>query len=374
MKIAIIGTAWPYRGGLAAFNERMAAEFVKEGHQVFVYTFTLQYPQFLFPGKTQFSSVTTPPEGLEIIRCINAMNPLNWISVGRKIRREGFDLAVFCYWMSFVAPCFGSIARFIGKRTKRIALVHNMIPHEKSLLDKFLPPYFVRSMDGFVAMSKSVLKDIKSIEKKTKHPKAYSPHPLYDHFGKLHPREQALDKLGLDKDYRYILFFGLVRAYKGLDLLLEAFAYERLHGYPVKLLVVGEFYESPEKYFQFIAKNKLSDRVVVRNEYVADEEVSNWFSAADIIVQPYKTATQSGISQIAYHFEKPMLVTNVGGLAEIVTNGISGYVVPPQAKEITESLVDFFYNNRKAQMEQGVREEKKRFLWSGMTATILNLL
>lgn len=372
MKIAIIGTAWPFRGGLAAFNERLATELMAEGHELTVYTFTLQYPSALFPGKTQYSSEPAPA-GMKIVECINSVNPFNWVSVASRIRKDKPDVAIFCYWMSFMAPCFGTIARLLAKSTKRLALVHNMIPHEKSILDKLFPPYFCNSMDGFTAMSNSVLDDIASLER-SKKPKVCSPHPIYDHFGELMPRQTALEELDLDTSFQYILFFGLIRPYKGLDLLLQAFADERLRKYPVKLLVAGEFYESPEKYYNIISEYNLSEHVVICNEYIPDSEVTYWFSAADLVVQPYRSATQSGISQIAYHFEKPMLVSNVGGLAEIVPHGLAGYVVEPKVKDIADALVDFYENNRKETFENGVRIEKKRFLWSGMTKAILSLV
>ncbi len=219
MKIAIIGTAHPFRGGLSAFNERLAKEFIAEGHSVTMFTFTLQYPNFLFPGKTQYTD-DPAPEGLKIIRCINSVNPFNWIKVGLKLRKEKFDAVVFCYWMSFMAPCFGTIARVIGKKSKRIALIHNLIPHEKTILDTFLPGYFVRSMNGFTAMAQSVLDEITALDNKNK-PKNMTPHPMYDHFGKPMDKNDALTFLGLSDENHYILFFGLVRAYKGLDLLLK---------------------------------------------------------------------------------------------------------------------------------------------------------
>jgi glycosyltransferase involved in cell wall biosynthesis len=372
MKIAIIGTAHPFRGGLSAFNERLAKEFIAEGHDVTIYTFTLQYPNFLFPGKTQYSDEPAPKD-LKIVPCINSINPFNWIKIGRRIKKERFDVAIFCYWMSFMAPCFGSIARIIGNSTKRIGLVHNLIPHEKTVLDRIFPRYFVASMDGFTTMSQSVLNDIDCISKKNT-PKTFSPHPIYDHFGIIMNRDEALKELGLEREFRYILFFGLIRAYKGLDLLLKAFADERLRKYPVKLLIAGEFYESPEHYLDIIRENNLSEYILICDEYIPDREVRAWFSAADIVVQPYISATQSGISQIAYHFEKPMLVTNVGGLAEIVPDGKAGYVVEPEVTKVADALIDFFKNNRKENLEQGVKEEKKRFLWSSMTAAILSLV
>lgn len=371
MKIAIIGTAWPYRGGLAAYSERLAHEFIKEGHRADIFTFTLQYPDFLFPGKTQFTD-TSKPAGLKIVRCINSVNPLSWFKSGRMLKKESYDVAVFCYWMPFIAPCYGSMALAMGNKIKKVALVHNIISHEKSFLDKALSPYFVHRMDGFVAMSKSVLTDIALFDKTNK-PKAYSPHPVYDHFGPAASRPEAIDQLALDENKRYVLFFGLVRAYKGLDLLLRAFADSRVKALNVKLLVAGEFYDNPQQYNTIIEDNNLQDVVEIHNEFIPDEMVRFYFAASDLIAQPYKSATQSGVSQIAYHFEKPMLVSNVGGLPEIVPDGKAGYVVAAHADAIADALVDFFTNNKMEEMTEGVKEEKKRFLWSRMTSTIIEV-
>ena len=374
MKIVILGTSYPYRGGIAAFTDRLAAEFVKEGVVIEVVTFKLQYPSFLFPGKTQYSDAKAP-EGFPIKRKVNSINPLNWIKVGKEIRKKNPDIVIFTYWMSFFAPCFGKIARVIKKNrhTKCIGLIHNMIPHEKSILDKMFPPYFVKSMDGFVALSKSVLDDVQSLDKQGK-PKCFVPHPLYDHFGKIINRDEAVKHLNLDPNYRYLLFFGLVRAYKGLDLLLDAFADERLRRYPLKLIVAGEFYDNPKPYLEKVENSGLNDFVIIENQYINDNKVKYYFNVSDIVVQPYKSATQSGVTQIAYHFEKPMLVTNVGGLGEIIPDGKAGYVVAPQPLAIANALVDFYENDRYDTFVEGVREEKKKYAWSNMTEAILKLL
>ena len=370
MKIAIVGTAYPYRGGIAAFNERLARQFQEEGHQVEIFTFTLQYPGFLFPGKTQYAEGRVP-EGLNVLRCVNSVNPFNWFKVGRKIRKQGCDLVLFAYWMSFFAPCYGMIARRV-KNVKRIALVHNMMPHEGSLLDKMLTPFFVKSMDGFVALSKSVMGEVERLDKQAK-PKAWSPHPIYDHYGPKESRETALEHLGLSPDFRYLLFFGLVRAYKGLDWLLEAFADERLRRFPLKLIVAGEFYDDPKPYQDQIQTLGLQDKVVICDEFIPDDRVKDYFNACDIVVQPYKSATQSGVTQVAYHFEKPMLVTNVGGLEEIVPNGKVGYAVNPDPRSIADALDDFFSNQRKPTFEAQVAEEKKKYSWVRMTKTLLSV-
>lgn len=374
MKIVIVGTSHPYRGGIAAFTDRLATEFVKEGVDIEVVTFKLQYPSILFPGKTQYSDAKAP-EGFPIERKVNSINPLNWIKVGKEIRKKNPDIVIFTYWMSFFAPCFGKIARVIKKnrQTKCIGLIHNMIPHEKSVLDKLFPPYFVKAMDGFVALSQSVLDDVALLDKQGK-PKCMVPHPLYDHFGDIEDKALAINRLNLDKDNRYLLFFGLVRAYKGLDWLIEAFADPRLRKYQIKLLVVGEFYDDPKPYLEQIERLGLKNNVAVVNKYIPDNEVKNYFNAAEIVVQPYKSATQSGVTQIAYHFEKPMLVTNVGGLKEIIPDGKVGYVVEPQPVAIADALVDFFENNRCNAFVEGVRDEKEKYKWSNMTAAIKNLL
>jgi len=369
MKIIIVGTAFPYRGGLAAFNERLAREYVKQGNEVEIITFTLQYPGFLFPGKTQYSTEVAPTD-LKITRMINAIDPVSWMKVGRIIKKKAPDKVIFCYWMAFIAPCFGTIARIArSPKTKMVALIHNMIPHEPTILDKLFPRYFVKSMDGFVAMAESVVADINHFDTDNK-PKVVSPHPIYDHYGDALTKKEATIKLGLHEQKDYILFFGYIRHYKGLDILLQAFADERLRQFPVRLIVAGEFYENPQLYLELIIKLKLDGLVELRTGFIPDNEVRNYFSVADLIAQPYRTATQSGVSQIAYHFEKPMLVTNVGGLSEIVPNGKVGYVVGVDPKEIADAMVDFFSNNRSEKMVDNIKIEKKKFLWSRMTSAI----
>ncbi|MCL1867874.1 MAG: glycosyltransferase [Paludibacter sp.] len=372
MKIIIVGTAYPYRGGLAAFNERLAEEFVREGHTVEIQTFTLQYPKFLFPGKTQFSS-DPAPKNLEIVRKINSINPFNWLKAGKEIRRKKPDAVIFCYWMSFFAPCFGTIAKIVGKKSKikRIALIHNMIPHEPNFLDKFLPSYFVKYIDKFVTLSKSVINEINLFDRKDK-PKACSPHPIYDNYGERMSKQIARKFLDIGEDDRVVLFFGFIRHYKGLDLLLEAFANERVRKLNLKLLVAGEFYEDAEIYYRKIKDLHIENQVILHTDYIAANKVKYYFCAADIVAQPYRTATQSGISQIAYHFEKPMLVTNVGGLPEIVPDGEVGYVILPQPEEIAEALEDFFEKKREKVFIENIKTKKEKYSWETFAAVVLN--
>lgn len=371
MKIIFVGTAHPYRGGLAAFNERLADQFRKEGHDVEIYTFTLQYPGFLFPGKTQFTD-DPAPEGLKIQRRINSCNPLNWISVGREIRKKNADMVVFAYWMSFMAPCFGTIAREVKRNhhTKCIGLIHNMIPHEPNMLDKLFPGYFVKAMDGFTTLSQAVIADIEKFDHKGK-PKSWAPHPIYDHYGELIDKTEARRALGLDENGRYVLFFGFIRDYKGLDLLIDAFGDPKLQDTGARLLVAGEFYGDPKPYHDRISSLDINDIVVLHNDYIPDSKVNLYFRACDIVAQPYKTATQSGVTQVAFHFEKPMLVTNVGGLPEIVPDGKIGYVVEPDAQAISDALVRYYDEARETAFTEGVREEKKKYGWDRMTAAVM---
>lgn len=368
MNIVILGTAWPYRGGIADFNNRLALEFIKEGNRVRIYTFTLQYPSFLFPGKTQYSP-DPQPEGLDIVRRLNSVNPFNWIKVGREIRRENPDLLIVPFWMPFMGPSTGFVARKLKRcGAKRVAILHNLIPHEHKPGDRILSRYFIKSVDSFVALSESVLTDINLFDKDK--PRIFCPHPLYDHFGVPASREESLGHLGLDPAFRYILFFGLIRDYKGLDILLQAYADSRLRNLKVRLLVAGEFYGNSQRYYDLEKQLDLEGLVIWKNEFVPGDEVRYCFGAADIIAQPYKTATQSGVSQIAYHFGKPMLVTKVGGLAEIVPDGKAGYAVEPEPQRIADALVDFFTNNRQQEFEQGVLDEKKKYSWSNMTKAV----
>ena len=371
-KVVLVGTAHPFRGGLASYNERLIKEFVNQGEEASIETFTLQYPNFLFPGKTQYSDSPKPTD-IEIIESVNSINPFNWIKIGRKIKKQKPDYLIFKFWLPFMAPCFGTIARIVrkNKKTKVISIIDNIIPHEKRIGDKMLSKYFVKSMDGFVAMSKSVLDDLNTFD--SKKPKLYNPHPLFDNFGELLDRETALKNLDLNPEYRYILFFGFVRDYKGLDLLLEAFAEERFRGEKIKLIVAGEYYNNEQKYLDLIQKLKLEEHIVLKNEFIANEEVKDYFCAADIIAQPYKNATQSGVTQIGYHFEKPMLVTNVGGLAELIPHNKVGFVVEPNKEEIANSLLSFFEENRKEEMVENVKKEKEKFSWKKMIDTINQL-
>lgn len=372
MKICILGPAHPLRGGLASFNERLALQFQNEGHEVNLLTFSLQYPSLLFPGKTQFSTAPAP-ENLNIEVCVNSINPLNWIKIAKKINKSQYDILIVRYWTPFMAPCLGSIAKWVQKKgkTKVICLVDNLIPHEKHFFDKIFTNYFVRGIDGFVTMSQSVFDDV--LDLKIQKPITLTPHPMFDNFGESMDRETALKTIDLDPEYRYFLYFGLIRGYKGLDFLLDAFAHAEFRKYKIKLIIAGEFYEDSAPYMAQIEKYNLADQLVMKTEFIPNDLVASYFCASDLVVLPYKDATQSGVTQIAYHFSKPMLVTNVGGLPEIVPHTICGYVVEPNIESITEALIDFLQNEKKDSFNEGLEKEKERFQWDKMTNAFYQL-
>lgn len=375
-KIILIGSAHPLRGGLATFNERLIREYRKRGDDACIYNFSLQYPSFLFPGKTQYSSEPAP-ENLPIYDKVNSINPVNWLRIGKELRNMVPDLVIVKFWMPFMAPCFGTICRIIRKNrhTRIISIVDNLIPHEKRPGDNLLIGYWIRCVDGFIAMSHSVENDIRqslSSAGRSK-PVHFSPHPLYDTFGDPVPKPEALKHLNLDPSFRYLLFFGFIRDYKGLDLLLKAFADDRFHDRPLKLIVAGEFYCDPKPYLEIIEKNNLCDKVILSNDFIPDSMVGNYFCAADLVVQPYKSATQSGVTQIAYHFNKPMIVTNVGGLPEIVPDQKAGYVVRPESAEIAGAMLRFFDENREEEFSRNAGTEKLKYSWENMVNSIDNL-
>ena len=371
--VIILGSAHPLRGGLAAYNQRLAQALLEQDYNVKIITFSLQYPNFLFPGKTQYS--TEPkPENFDIEISVNSVNPLNWIKIGRRIKRLNPDILIIKYWIPFMAPCLGTIARIARKnrKTKVISILDNIIPHEKRIGDKMLSGYFVRSVDGFIAMSKEVMGDLDIFDRKR--PRLFCPHPLYDHFGELQSKTIAKERLGLDQESRYLLFFGFIRDYKGLDLLLKAMADERIRKRNLKLIVSGEFYSDPKPYFQLITENQLADQVIMANEFIPDNQVADYFNCCDIVVQPYKDATQSGVTQIAYHFEKPMITTNVGGLAEIVPDDKVGFVVNPDTAEISEAIERFYQENKEESFTKQIKVEKLKYSWERMVEVIEHLI
>ncbi len=362
-KVIIIGPAFPYRGGIANFNNSLAKEYSNLGYDVKVFSFSMQYPSFLFPGTTQYES-GHPPKNIQILSIINSINPFNWIKIAKMIKSEVPDYVVVRYWLPFMAPCLGTIARLIREKTKVIAITDNVIPHEKRLGDNLLTKYFVSMCDGFLTLSSSVLEDLSQFTSNIN--KKFVPHPIYDSFGELIEKNKARDYLGLDANDKYILFFGFVRHYKGLDLLIEALADQRIKKIGIKLVIAGEFYENKQDYINKISELGVEKNIIIKSDFIEESDVKYYFCAANLVAQTYRTATQSGVTQIAYHFERPMLVTNVGGLSEIIPNNKVGYVCDINVNHITESILDFFQNNREEEFGENVKIEKKRFTWKSV--------
>ena len=373
--IVIIGPAHPLRGGLASYNERLAREFISKGANVTIYTFSLQYPGFLFPGTTQFSSEPAPSD-LNIKIVINSVNPLNWIKVGSQIKKSKPDLVIVRYWLPFMGPCLGSILRIIKKNnhTKVVCIADNIIPHEKRIGDTAFTKYFVKPIDGFITMSEKVLKDLNLFSKHTL--AKYVPHPLYDNFGEKIEKAEARKKINIQSNQPIVLFFGFIRQYKGLDLLLETIALlkkSKTFNKETKFLIAGEFYEDRKPYDILITELGIEDQLILRTDFIPDSEVKYYLCAADMVIQPYKNATQSGVTPLAYHFEVPMVVTNVGGLPSLVPENKVGLIAEPNPVSIAEK-VELFFEIGADHFIQGLIEEKTKYSWSVMTNEILKLV
>ena len=370
-KVIIIGPAHPYRGGIANFNNSLADAFFKNGDDIEILSFKLQYPSFLFPGKTQYES-SDPPKNIKIKSIINSINPFNWFNVAREINRKNPDFVIIRYWLPFMGPCLGSIARLLNKKIKILAITDNIIPHEKRFGDFFLTKYFVSSCDAFVTLSASVLEDLTHFTKSKN--KKFTPHPIYDTFGEKIDKSVAKKNLELNINDKYLLFFGFVRKYKGLDLMLHAMSDQRIKDLGVKLIVAGEFYDNIDFYLDLINQLDIDSNIILKSDFIDERDVKNYFCASDMITQTYRTATQSGVTQIAYHFERPMLVTDVGGLAEIVPHKKVGYVTTQEPKIIADAIVDFYTNNRELDFEKNTKTEKLKFSWQNLIHTIEDLV
>ena len=370
-KVIIIGPAFPFRGGIANFNNALAQEYYDRGDDVTLYSFTLQYPGFLFPGTTQYENGEAPKD-LKIKTLINSVNPFNWLNVARKINREKPDYVIIRYWLPFMAPCLGTIARLLNKKIKILAITDNVIPHEKRMGDTLFTRYFVKSCDAFLTLSASVLDDLSKFTNTTF--KKFIPHPIYDVFGDKIPKQQAIANLDLNPDDKHLLFFGFIRKYKGLDLMLKAMGDSRLKAMGIKLIIAGEFYDDKKEYTNMIADLGIAKNIIMKSDFIPADKVKDYFCAADMITQTYRTATQSGVTQIAYSFDRPMLVTNVGGLAEIVPNNKVGYVTSQNPIAIADAIVDFYTNNKEAEFMINTSTEKKRFSWESFVDGVEQLM
>lgn len=372
-QVIIIGPAYPLRGGLSSFNERMARAFTKENFDTSIYTFSLQYPSFLFPGTTQYST-EPPPNDLKIYQNINSINPFNWCLIGREIKNKQPDIIVVRYWLPFMGPCLGTILRIAKKNhhTKIICIADNIIPHEKRIGDTQFTNFFIKPIDAFVTMSEKVQNDLKKITQKKS---IQIVHPLYDNFGEKINKTKACEHLQIEPQQKIILFFGFIRKYKGLDLLFHAIAILKQKKYfethSLKFLIAGEFYENKQPYLDLIIQLEIEPYLILKTEFIADSEVKFYLSAADCVIQPYKNATQSGVTPLAYHFEKPMIVSNVGGLPTLVPSHV-GLICEPNPDDIAEKI-EHFFNQDSNQYIESIQQEKKKYSWQNLINAIVSL-
>jgi glycosyltransferase involved in cell wall biosynthesis len=368
-RVVIIGPAHPLRGGgIVSFNHRLAVAFQQAGHDCEIWSFSLQYPSFFFPGTSQYSDQPAP-EGIRIHSAINSINPLNWLRVGNKIKALCPDLVVVRYWLPLMGPSLGTLLSRIktNKHTRIVCLADNIVPHEKRPGDRLFTRYFLNQCHAFITMSDQVSRDLRTFEKHKPHRQVA--HPLYDHFGETVSQETARTHLGLRTTDKIVLFFGFIRPYKGLDLLLEAMADERIKRQQIKLLIAGEYYQSAQPYLELIDRLKLNDRIISETHFIADADVRYYLCAADVVIQPYKHATQSGVTPLAYHFEKPMIVTRVGGLADGVPHEKAGLVCNPDSRAIADAIVRF-YEVGATSFVAGIKEQKKKLSWSRLVSEI----
>jgi glycosyltransferase involved in cell wall biosynthesis len=367
----IIGPAHPLRGGLASFDERLTRAFMEAGWDAEIFTFSLQYPGFLFPGTTQYSDEPAP-RNLKINVCINSINPFNWIRIGNLLRKKKPDLVIVRYWLPFMGPCLGTILNRVKKNnfTRIICIADNVIPHEKRPGDKWFTRYFLKSPHAFITMSEKVNNDLLTFRPEAKF--KIVDHPLYDNFGDKIDVSSARDFLEISKTAKIALFFGFIRKYKGLDLLIKAFADPILKNSEIKLVVAGEFYEDAQPYLDLITTLNVQDKIILRTHFIADSEVKYYLSSCDVVVQPYKNATQSGVTPLAYHFEKPMIVTNVGALPQLVPHEKVGLVCEPDAKDIA-SAIKLFFDYPPGHFQKNLLEEKKKLSWPALISSILSL-
>jgi glycosyltransferase involved in cell wall biosynthesis len=357
MNIIILGPAHPLRGGIASFNERLALAFQQGGHDISIHTFSLQYPGILFPGTTQYSTAPAP-ENIRIKICINSINPINWIRNGLALKRQKPDLIIVRYWLPFMGPCLGTILRIVKKNrhTRIVCIADNIIPHEKRPGDRIFTKYFIGPIDAFITMSEKVLRDLECF--KRQQPAVCVPHPLYDNFGAKVDRRAARDRLHIQQDAFIFLFFGFIRKYKGLDWLLQATALLREKTeQPFKVLIAGEYYE---------------DFLIRSTDFIADSEVKFYLCASDVVVQPYKNATQSGVTPLAYHFDVPMIVTRVGGLPDMVPHGKVGLVCEPDPNAIADAMLQMMQTGTEKFIE-GMQEEKIKYSWEKMCEAIIEM-
>jgi len=367
MKISVFSAFFPFRGGIAQFNARLVDELSKK-HQVSTFTFKQQYPKFLFPGKTQFVDLKENTDVIAASRIVSTFNPFSYFAGAKKIERSTPEVFITNYWMTFFGPFMGLMGRRLKNKSKRIAILHNLVPHEKRFFDNWFNRYFLKHYDGFIVLSEAVKNDLLLMKPTAKF--LHIEHPLYDHFGEKLPRQNAKEKLGIDQNKKTLLFFGIIRDYKGLDNLIQAMS---LLSDDYQLVIAGEVYGDALKYDELITSSGKSKNIYFFNQYIADNEVSFYFSAADLCVLPYRTATQSGITAISHYFEIPVLATNVGGLKETIAHGKTGYVIEKSDPiQLAEGIESFFVQTNISELQINIRQLKIARSWETFASQLVD--
>ncbi len=366
MRIAILSCFYPYRGGISQFNTCLFGELAKH-NTVKAFNFKRQYPNFLFPGKTQYVTPEDNAVPVESVALLDTANPFSYITTARAIKEWKPDLLIMRYWMSYFAPSLGYVARHVNKDCKIISILDNVVPHEQRFFDKPFTKYFLNASDGYVVLCDAVQQDLLGFKPHAKF--INTPHPLYSHFGEKLQRTEAEDIIGVPHGKNNILFFGLIREYKGLDILLEAFA--QLDG-SYNLIIAGEPYGSFEKYQKLIDTSPFKENIFLNTNYIPDSEVNRYFSAADVCVLPYRSATQSGISSVSYHFEVPMITTNVGGLKQMIGDTGTGLITEAvSADSVAASIKEYFASDKKEELIENIQREKERLSWAAFSDKLI---
>jgi glycosyltransferase involved in cell wall biosynthesis len=369
MRISLIGPFPPFHGGISDFNLALSNELNKT-HDLQIINYSTQYPIFLFPGKTQYKDdVDESPRSEQVL---SSINPFTWRKTANRIIEFQPTIVVIHYWMPFFAPALRKIAILLKKKNdiKIIAICHNLTPHEKHGFNQLFTKMFLNKIDRFVVMSESVKSDLIKIIPNAEY--RLTPHPIYNIFGNTIDRNIARQILGI-KTKNVILYFGLIREYKGLDILLNSIPKIKQELKDFIVIIAGECYEKTEKYYDIIEKLQILESVDLKLKFIPDNEVSEYFSATDVVVLPYRTATQSGITQIAYNFDRPVIVSDVGGLAEIVLNGKTGYVVKPDSNEFAKAIVKYFKEDKFDEFSNNIRTHKQLFSWEKFVDNLMEL-
>jgi glycosyltransferase involved in cell wall biosynthesis len=368
MNIVVIGPYFPYRGGISDTNQELCETLYKLGHNVKVISFKLLYPSFLFPGRTQYYQEKSKQK-IKSKRLINSINPFNWLNTSKIINDLNPELVISTYWTPFLAPCLSFINNTINKNILKIGIVHNAYPHENNVLQKKLFKFYLNSINKSVTLSKNVNNQISEISKTKNEIVLF--HPVPKKFGKPIEKQIAKENIGLKKKYNYLLFFGLIRKYKGLDILIESMSEIIKKRNDVKLLIVGENYESINKYKKLIKQNNLENSISFINYFISEMEIKYWFCASELVIQPYKKASQSGVTPLSFQFETPTVCTNISGLSEYIIDNKNGFLSNPNSIDLAKKIL-MALNSDLTLIKKGIRNKKEKLTWNNFVSNLLN--